>query len=159
MPQNENINYCCLGKCCFWNASWFLPDSNNKKYCLGACISQIYLLQSARHFTGSALRSGWAAHLDVSHRYVSYYPWRMDCKRQDKDITQAFKQFLSRQAGNGGCSHRQKLPPAHPWPLLLHCPWPLPSAAWPLPAGGADALAEGHRLVPQNITKLSEHTS
>ena len=34
--------------------------------------------------------------------------------------------------------------------------WPLPSAHRPLSAGGADALAEGHRLVPQNLTHLSE---
>ena len=43
-----------------------------------------------------------------------------------------------------------------PRPLPLHRPWPIPSVARTLPAGGADALAEGHRLVPQNLTHLSE---
>ena len=37
-------------------------------------------------------------------------------------------------------------------------PQPLPPTARPLSAGGADALAEGHRLVPQHHAQLSEHT-
>ena len=36
---------------------------------------------------------------------------------------------------------------ARPRPLPLHRPQPLPSSDGPLSAGGADALAEGHRLV------------
>ena len=47
---------------------------------------------------------------------------------------------------------------ARPRPLPLHRPQPLPSAHRPLSAGGADALAEGHRLVPQHHAQLSEHT-
>jgi len=43
---------------------------------------------------------------------------------------------------------------ARPRPLPLHRPHPLPSAHRPLSAGGADALAEGHRLVPQYHTHL-----
>ena len=43
-----------------------------------------------------------------------------------------------------------------PRPLPLHRTQPLPPSARTLPAGGADALAEGHRLVPQNLTHLSE---
>ena len=37
-------------------------------------------------------------------------------------------------------------------------PQPLPSAHRPLSAGGADALAEGHRLVPQHHAHLPEQT-
>jgi len=36
--------------------------------------------------------------------------------------------------------------------------WPLPPSARTLSAGGADALTEGHRLVPQHHAQLSEHT-
>lgn len=45
-----------------------------------------------------------------------------------------------------------------PRPLPLHRPQPLPSAHRPLSAGGADALAEGHRLVPQHHAHLPEQT-
>ena len=45
-----------------------------------------------------------------------------------------------------------------PRPLPLHRPQPLPSAHRTLSAGGADALVEGHRLVPQHYAQLSEHT-
>ena len=47
---------------------------------------------------------------------------------------------------------------ARPRPLPLHRPQPLPSAHRPLSSGGADALVEGHRLVPQHHAQLSEHT-
>ena len=46
----------------------------------------------------------------------------------------------------------------YPRPLPLHRPQSLPSAHRPLSSGGADALAEGHRLVPQHYAQLSEHT-
>ena len=47
---------------------------------------------------------------------------------------------------------------ARPRPLPLHRPQPLPSAHRPLSSGGADALAEGHRLVPQHHAHLPEQT-
>ena len=43
--------------------------------------------------------------------------------------------------------------------LPLHRPQPLPSAHRPLSAGGADALAEGHCLVPQHHAHLPEQTT
>ena len=45
-----------------------------------------------------------------------------------------------------------------PRPLPLHRPQPLPPSARTLSAGGADALAEGHRLVPQHHAHLPEQT-
>ena len=47
---------------------------------------------------------------------------------------------------------------ARPRPLPLHRPQPLPSAHRPLSSGGADALVEGHRLVPQHHAHLPEQT-
>jgi hypothetical protein len=47
---------------------------------------------------------------------------------------------------------------ARPRPLPLHRPQSLPSAHRPLSSGGADALVEGHRLVPQHHAHLPEQT-
>ena len=46
-----------------------------------------------------------------------------------------------------------------PRPLPLHCPQPLPPTARTLSAGGADALAQGHRLVSQRHAHLPEQTA